>query len=313
MRDRMSRGDRRRGGRRDRLSRLLLLGSAALLVAGGWLLVDYIRQGAQTRDLQSDLQQWAQQKQTAPAQATDAPTLAAQNIAATAVPHTPVPVTTAPLPTQGAPILANLLPVYAKNRDLVGWLKASGIQDINFPIVQRDNSHYVNHDFYGRRNVAGTVFLDADNHILPQDQNLILHGHNMKNGTMFGKLARLLSPEQMARSPLFDFSTLYHTQTYVPYAIALTSINPGNANAFSFLVPAFANQEAWQAYTGWLTAHSALALPVDVQPQDQLLTLVTCHGHDRDERLVLALRALRPDESADDVQGAFARWREGQM
>ena len=110
-------------------------------------------------------------------------------------------------------------------------------------------------------------------------------------------------------APLFDFSTLYHTQTYVPYAIALASTDPASPRAFSFVRPSFDDPQAIPAYTGWLQAHSALPLPVDVRADDRLLTLVTCHGQDHNERLILALRALRPVETPADVQHAFAQWQ----
>lgn len=164
-------------------------------------------------------------------------------------------------------------------------------------------------DFYGNDNVAGTVFMDEDNSILPLDQNLILHGHNMKNGTMFGKLVRLMERSTLLSQPFFRFSTLYEEYAYVPYAVALTSVNPSNGNYFDFLRTRFDTDQELQHYVGTLKARSAVQLPVEVNRSDRLLTLVTCHGVDPDERLIISLRALRPGEDSALLRDQL--WRGG--
>lgn len=309
MKERMG---RRSSRRRHKMSSFGLLRGVLLLTAGGllfaalWMLGDYVVQGRETRRVQQALQLELQQAQANATEIPAAPTPTQAPLIAAAADATAAPITPQPMPTFGAPILTDLVSIYSKNKDLVGWLKSDAIYDIDFPIVQRDNWHYVDHDFYGRSNIAGTVFLDEDNRIMPQDQNLVLHGHNMKNGTMFGKLVRLMDRNTMASEPLFTFSTLYHTQTYVPYAISLSSIDPAQQNYFNFLQPGFGDVSTLQSYTGWLQAHSALDLPVDVQDGDQLLTLVTCHGDEDSERLILGLRALRPGEDREAVLRQFA-------
>ena len=226
------------------LRKLLLVAAAGLLLVAGYMVVDYIRQGNSTVKLQEELR--AQREQAATLAPTAAPTQAPVAALAQADPTAvaqPTPEPTAkPLPTPGAPMLAHLVNSYSRNNDLAGWLQSDAIADIDFPVVQRDNDYYVHRDFYGRSNLAGTVFLDADNQTLPQDQNLVLHGHNMKNGTMFGKLVRLLDRATLVEAPFFDFSTLYEGSSYVPYAISLTSVDPANPRYMNFIQPHF---------TGW--------------------------------------------------------------
>jgi sortase B len=288
------------------LRRALLLVSVTLLLAAGYLAVDYIRQGNSTKKLQEELRAQRAQSATMEPTTPPAPTQAAmaalaQGDAAAVMPPLPAP-TARPLATPGVAMLPHLISSYSRNKDLAGWLQSDAIQDIDFPVVQRDNDYYVHRDFYGRSNLAGTVFLDEDNYTLPQDQNLVLHGHNMKNGTMFGKLARLMNRSTLVEAPFFSFSTLYEGNTYVPYAVSLTSVDPSSSRYFNFIHPQFADAADFEAYSGRLTALSGMALPVDLQADDRLLTLVTCHGQDENERLVVALRALRPGESREGLQ-----------
>ncbi len=305
MRDSLKtrRGRRRRRQKQNWLRRALLLAAGTLLAVSLWMLVDYLRQGQAIRQLQRELQA---QVQTAPiVQDTPVPAQTAGPAPAVTPEPAPAMAQAMPLPTPGAAMMPHLVSVFRQNNDLVGWLKADAFPAIDYPVVQRDNWFYVTHDFYGRPNVAGTVFLDEENSILPQDQNLILHGHNMKNGTMFGRLARLLDREVVARNPFFTFSTLYWSETYVPYAVTLSSIDPGDSRYFSFLAPTFSTPQQAENYAGWLRQMSQWQLPVSVSPEDRLLTLVTCHGQEDSQRLIVALRALRPGEDQEQLAAAF--------
>ncbi|VFF93676.1 peptidase C60B, sortase B [Clostridioides difficile] len=49
--------------------------------------------------------------------------------------------------------------------------------NINYPVVQsKDNSYYLDKNFYKGNSISGTLFMDY--------RNKTLNGHNMKNKTM---------------------------------------------------------------------------------------------------------------------------------
>lgn len=124
----------------------------------------------------------------------------------------------------------------------------------------------------------------------------------MKNGTMFGRLARLLEPAILRTNPLFRFDTLYQDALYVPYAVTVFSVNPGDPFYFQAIQPNFDSEEQMAAYVTWLRRNSALQFPTQVDAGDRLLTLVTCHGPNDSERLAVALRQLRPGEEQAQVE-----------
>ncbi|MDI9519801.1 MAG: class B sortase [Bacillota bacterium] len=197
------------------------------------------------------------------------------------------------------------VPLMRHNQDVVGWLTYPMFSEMDFAVVQRDNYYYMDRAFSGERNIAGTVFMDESNQIRPRDKNLILHGHNMKNGTMFGRLARMMEPAVIKAEPFMSFDTLYQDSLYVPYAVTVFSVDPQNPQYYNIVTPNFETPEEMGEYVNWLRARSVLRFPVEISANDKLLTLVTCHGLDEDERLAVALRAVRPGESTEAIKQAI--------
>lgn len=76
------------------------------------------------------------------------------------------------------------------NPDIVAWIRIDGL-GIDYPVVQgKDNGHYLHYTFRGEANVSGSIFLDYWNKADFSDSKIILYGHNMKNGSMFGSLKK---------------------------------------------------------------------------------------------------------------------------
>ena len=82
--------------------------------------------------------------------------------------------------------------------DCVGWLTIDGT-DIDYPVMQgRDNSEYLNKDPYGEYSLAGSIFLDARNKADLSDGYLLIYGHHMEAGAMFGALDAFADPQYFA-------------------------------------------------------------------------------------------------------------------
>ena len=80
--------------------------------------------------------------------------------------------------------------LWAENPDTVGWITIEGT-NINYPIVKgTDNDFYLNHDFNGEENIAGSIYLDFESQGDFDGRNNIIYGHNMKNGSMFKDVVR---------------------------------------------------------------------------------------------------------------------------
>lgn len=81
------------------------------------------------------------------------------------------------------------------NEDYLFWLFVPNT-NINYPVVKPEsNDEYLYKNFKGEDNKGGSIFVDSRNEL--DDNNIIIHGHNMKDKSMFGTLSNLLKSEYL--------------------------------------------------------------------------------------------------------------------
>ena len=104
--------------------------------------------------------------------------------------------------------------LYNKNKRLIGWLKIDGT-NIDYPVMQTtNNEYYLDHNYNQEYDKNGSLFLDAECDVVHRNTNLIIYGHHMKSGKMFGNL-NLYSSESYAKEhSLIQFDTIYEKGTY---------------------------------------------------------------------------------------------------
>lgn len=85
--------------------------------------------------------------------------------------------------------LKNLLPLFEQNNECVGWLTIPD-SSISYPVMHtpKEPEKYLRRDFYKKDSQSGVPFIDFRCSIT--DSNIIIYGHNMKNGTMFSELKK---------------------------------------------------------------------------------------------------------------------------
>ncbi len=185
------------------------------------------------------------------------------------------------------------------NPDTVGYLMIGDIVDL--PVVQRenDNEYYLTHAFSGAEAREGALFLDGANRL--GDENLIVYGHNMRNGTMFGQLSSFGEREFLLENAVVRFDTLYENALYVPFAMFEASMDAEDGHYFDVRQIVF-DETSYELFVLKLRARSTLEIPVEVSYGDQLLTLVTCSYNDDDGRYIVALRKLRAGETEEEMR-----------
>ena len=184
------------------------------------------------------------------------------------------------------PVDASFEPLLAENADIVGWLKVSDIIDL--PGAQRDNEYYLTHNFFGEETAEGAAFMDGEelssgalfmdeaNKLFPLDGNTLIYGHNMHDGSMFGRLSRYANARYLRENPIVEFATLYETGEYVPFAAFHASMEAEDEEYFEIRQLAFDMEDSFDLFIEQLRARSVYYVPIDVRYGDALLSLVTC-------------------------------------
>ncbi len=197
-------------------------------------------------------------------------------------------------------VLPEMRKLLLHNPDAVGWLDIDST--LNGPVVYRDNAYYLDHDFTGARNASGTLFLDESAPVGADTQNLLIHGHSMHDGSMFGLLTHYRKLSFLTKHPLIAFSTLWERDTYAVFAVLIVSSDTRDDNYFNYFGhPTFESDAAFDDYVQALRSRSLYDIPADVKPIDALLTLSTCMD---DDRLVVVARRQRANEARDALVSA---------
>lgn len=94
------------------------------------------------------------------------------------------------------------------NKDIVGWIEIPNT-NINYPILKDENLYYLNHNYEGKTNRNGSIFIR--NNDLFESEEITIYGHNMKNGTMFATLAKYINKDFLANNSKFYIYTKENT------------------------------------------------------------------------------------------------------
>ena len=188
--------------------------------------------------------------------------------------------------------------LYALNQELVGWLKIDNT-NLDVQIVQStDNEYYLHRDFYKKSSRYGCPYLDFKNDPKYLDDNTVIYGHHMTDGLMFSNLDKYKTLEGYKESPVIEYSTLYDTYYFKVFAAFVTNADVADDDNYMFniMVTDFSTDEKFTGFVEEAEKRSIIKTGVSVQPDDKLITLVTC-THDFDNaRLIIMGRLLRENE-----------------
>ena len=187
---------------------------------------------------------------------------------------------TAPGDGTEAPIDVNFELLQEMNAEAVGWLYSPGT-NINYPVVQSDNNdYYLKHLYNGQNNSSGAIFMDAVNLADMTDDNTIIYGHNMKNGSMFASLQNYSEWWYYQQHP-----TMYYMTKDRDYRIDIFACYPEAAESEVYTI----NFDSDATYAGYLQRvwnRSEISVDVPMNTDDKIITLVTCTGYNNDRYVV---------------------------
>jgi len=191
----------------------------------------------------------------------------------------------------GNEMLESSKKLYEKNSDFVAWVRIPGV--VSLPVVYRDNEYYLTHDFNGKTNSAGTVFLDEYHPFKADTQYLVLHGHNMHDGTMFGLLSHYRKWDYIEKHPTVYLNTLYREEEYSIVAVLLLPADPNHPDYIAYTGNRkFYTEARFMTFANDLMSKSLYWKEgEELLPSDALLSLSTCYD---DDRIVIMCKRMKP-------------------
>ena len=211
---------------------------------------------------------------------TAAPTVTATPLAPTA---TPVPTPT----LHGWEALGasskDFAAITADWADVKAWIRIPDSK-IDYPVVQgEDNDYYLSHLPDGTKNDGGSIMMDVSNEADFSDAVTILHGHHMKNGSMFGDLDLYEEEAYCKAHPVIELYTPKGDVRAEVFAVFYV-------NSLEFTYPTnFADAAAYDAFIAMCKSESDYDTGITPQYGDTLLMLSTCsYVYDEARLLVMA-------------------------
>lgn len=179
--------------------------------------------------------------------------------------------------------------MYLENSDMVGWIQIEGTS-IDYPVMQTpaDPNYYLKHDFEKHYTDYGCPFMQADCDALAPSDNLIIYGHNMKDGSLFADLAKYGSKDFWQTHKTVWFDTELGSYAYEIFAVIHMTVQADDADAFPFY--RFVDAAAPEDFAAYVSACKARALydtGIFAEYGDRLLTLSTCDNITDDGRLLV--------------------------
>ena len=167
-----------------------------------------------------------------------------------------------------------------KNKDMIAYLNVAGT-NISYPVVKCDNNDfYLTHNFRKKQSRFGWIFADFRNNFDGLDKNIVIYGHNMKNGTMFSGLIQLLNKDwkQENNEKCITLVTEKEQNTYTIFSIYEIKSDEGLKTKFS--------KNSFIEYINTLKSKSKYDFGIKLNEKDEILTLSTC-GRTNEYRVLI--------------------------
>ena len=168
----------------------------------------------------------------------------------------------------------------AINPEVIGWIRVGAV-NISYPVTQaKDNEFYLHRTFKKADNFAGCIFENCTNSPYFTDQNTILYGHNMKNGSMFGQLKKFSEQETLDKNPYF---WIFTKDFIFQYRIFSSSVVSKRGDPY---IIRFSNEDFQKFIDKSIETSDIDCGDVTVTTGDRIVTLSTCTGDDATRRIL---------------------------
>ncbi len=180
--------------------------------------------------------------------------------------------------------------IWEVNPDVCAWIQVEGLEVIDYPILQSspeaDDNYYLDHDINGDVKRAGSIYIQKLNKSDFSDRNTLIYGHNMLNGSMFGRLKKFRNSEFFNQNRNIY---IYTPDQIMQYEIVSCFIYDDRhiLNSFNFSI----ENECQEFFDQCLNPSSRTKQVFEdatLTTSDKIITLSTCTSNDSERELLVA-------------------------
>ena len=173
------------------------------------------------------------------------------------------------------------------NSDFIGILTIPNTI-INYPVMYTKSDYYLRRSFDKKQSDAGTLYIDKYNIIDPMDDNIIIHGHNMKNGTMFHELLNYKDEEYYKKHKYIYFNKVDKSEKYEIISVFYSKVFYENEQVFKYYKFYRTKEESeFNDYVKNIKELSLYDTNVETKLGDKFITLSTCEYSQENGRFVV--------------------------
>ncbi len=178
----------------------------------------------------------------------------------------------------------------SQNSDIVGFIYAPNTK-ISYPVTKyTDNDFYLDHSFDKKPLKSGTIFMDYRNlGDIEKNKNIVMYGHNMNNGSMFGNITKFYKNKDFFESTpiiLYAFDGIY---TFEVFSVYKTTYD------YRYFRTEFSSDQDFLSFANEMKQNSVHTKNAELSENDILLTLSTCTNTNQAGRYALHARLTRID------------------
>lgn len=296
------------------LSGLLACIAVLCLIAAGALIIRQVRDDVHTQDTLEDLRSSAENirsevvstdslSTTLPVEPsgntpgnTDAPEITQAPAVSTPVPTAEPTPTPEPTPE---PVTNPYRDSFLANDDMAAWIQVPGTV-IDYPVMwtPENEEYYLYRGFDGSKNQNGCLILDTDSCVDPLTTNLIIHGHNMKSGAMFGSLLKYEKESYYQEHKDIILYTEGVQRNYEIIAVFRSQVYKKSDQVFKFYK--FFQADTAEEFDDFYKNIKELSLydtGVTAEFGDRFITLSTCTYHVENGRFVVVAKEVEPGDT----------------
>ena len=174
-----------------------------------------------------------------------------------------------------------------QNNETIAWLKINNT-NIEYPVVKgTNNSFYLNHSFDKSKNSAGWIFADYKNKFDNTDKNIVIYGHNMRDGSMFGSMLNILDAKWYENEENTNITLYTENEKCIYKVFSIYKIESEDY----YIKTEFSDDNNFEQFVNTIKKRSIKEFDIDVSESDNILTLSTCANNNK-YRVVLHAKKI---------------------